>query len=253
MAPMPGTSITLEPAPFVGVTLVGGGPGDPDLITVAGLRALRAADVVVTDRLAPQALLADLAPSVELLDVAKVPRSRSTAQEDINAILVDRARSGRAVVRLKGGDNYVFGRGFEEVLALQQEDIPVRVIPGLTSSICVPALAGVPVTHRGVVHEFTVVSGHVPPGHPASLVDWQALAALRGTLVLMMAVENAAAIADALTADGRPSEQPAVVIADGSLPTERVVRTSLGRLGAVIDAERIDPPAIIVVGEVAGM
>lgn len=250
---MPATSICLEPDPFAGVTLVGGGPGDADLITVAGLRALRGAQVVVTDRLAPRELLADLAADVELLDVAKVPRSRSTAQEDINALLVDRARSGKSVVRLKGGDNYVFGRGFEELLALQEADVPVRVIPGLTSSISVPALAGVPVTHRGVVHEFTVVSGHLPPGHAGSLVDWSALAALRGTLVLMMAVENAGAIADALVGGGRPATQPAVVIVDGSLPTERVVRTTLGGLGETIRAEEVAPPAVIVVGEVAGM
>lgn len=250
---MTGSSITLEPAYFTGVTLVGGGPGDRDLITVAGLRALLGADVVLTDRLAPRELLAELSPSVELIDVAKVPRSRSTAQEDINTLLIDRAKKGNNVVRLKGGDNYVFGRGFEEVLALQQAGVPVRVIPGLSSSISVPALAGIPVTHRGVVHDFTVVSGHVPPDHPDSLVHWAALSTSRGTLVLLMAVENADAIAEALITGGRDANQPTAVIADGSLPTERVVRTTLGQLGQVLMAEEIRPPAIIVIGAVAAL
>lgn len=165
-------TITLTPSDFRGVTLVGGGPGDADLISVAGIKALLAADVVVTDRLAPRELLADLDPSIEVIDVAKVPRSRFTAQEEINRLLVERAHVGKNVVRLKGGDGYVFGRGFEELLALQKAGVPVRVIPGLSSSISVPALAGIPVTHRGVVHEFTVVSGHLPPDHPGSLIDW---------------------------------------------------------------------------------
>lgn len=245
--------ITVAADEFSGVTLVGGGPGDADLITVAGLKALLSADVVVTDRLAPRDLLAGLGPQIELIDVAKVPRSRSTAQSDINALLIDRAAAGKRVVRLKGGDNFVFGRGFEEVLALQEAGIPVRVIPGLSSSIAVPALAGVPVTHRGVVHDFTVVSGHVPPGHPAGLVDWTALARMSGTLVLLMAVENAAAIADRLIAEGRPGQQPVAVISDGSLPTERSLRTTLAGLGAALETEAVQPPAIIVVGDVVGL
>ena len=243
----------LESALFAGVTLVGAGPGDPDLVTVAGLKALLGADVVVTDRLVPHALLAGLAPDVELIDVAKFPRSRFTAQEDINAILLDRARGGKNVVRLKGGDSYVFGRGFEEVLHLQQAGVPVRVIPGLSSSLSVPALAGIPVTHRGVVHDFTVVSGHVPPGHPDSLVNWDALAASRGTIVLMMSVQNAGVISQVLIHAGRDAGQPAAVIADGSLATERVIRTNLGELGKAIETEEVQPPAIIVVGEVAGL
>lgn len=253
MSDMPGHTITFEADEFRGVTLVGGGPGDPELITVGGLKALLTADVVVTDRLAPQELLAQLPPTVELIDVAKLPRSRSTAQADINELLVSCALAGKRVVRLKGGDNYVFGRGFEEVLALQDAGVPVRVIPGLTSSIAVPALAGVPVTHRGVVHDFTVVSGHLPPGHRGSLVDWDALGRMTGTLVLLMAVENARAIAERLIASGRPARQPVAVIAEGSLPTERVVRTTLGSVGTVIEAENVRPPAIIVIGEVVGL
>lgn len=253
MSRMTSRTLTLEPAEFVGVTLVGGGPGDQELITVAGLRALLGAEVVVTDRLAPRDLLAELAPDVELIDVAKLPRGRSARQEDINDVLIDRATNGKSVVRLKGGDNYVFGRGFEEVLALQEAGVPIRVIPGLSSSLAVPALAGLPVTHRGVVHDFVVASGHLPPGHSDSLVNWDALAASSGSLVLLMAVENAAAIARALLAGGRPCDQPVAVVVDGSLPTQRVVRTTLGRLSGAIEVEDIRPPAVIVIGDVAAL
>lgn len=238
---------------FVGVTLVGGGPGDPDLITVAGLKALQTADVVVTDRLAPLGLLADLGPAVELIDVAKVPRGRFTAQESITALLLDRARQGSRVVRLKGGDNYVFGRGFEEVAQLRAQGVPVRVIPGLTSAVSVPAVADIPVTHRGVVHDFTVISGHLPPGHTDSLVNWEAVAALRGTLVLMMAVENVGAISERLLAAGRSPDQPAAVIVEGSLSTQRTVRTTLAELGRRVHEEAVTPPAIIVIGDVADL
>ncbi len=148
-----------------GVVLVGAGPGDPDLITVAGRRALQEADVVVVDRLAPQQLLGELSPDVEVVDAAKLPRGPSTSQQTINALILERALAGRSVVRLKGGDPFVFGRGFEEAIACAEAGVPCRVIPGVTSAISVPALVGIPVTHRGVAHEFTVVSGHLPPGH----------------------------------------------------------------------------------------
>src|SRR5689334_12221527 len=186
-----------------GVTLVGGGPGDPDLIAVAGRRALMEADVVVADRLAPRELLGELPADVELIDVAKLPRGRSAQQEEINRVIVERARAGKRVVRFKGGDSFVFGRGYEEVLACREAGVPVTVIPGLTSPVAVPGMAGIPVTHRGVAHEFTVISGHLPPGHPESLTNWSAVAGLAGTLVLMMAVANAPAIAEALLDGGR--------------------------------------------------
>lgn len=250
---MRATTLHIEPSEFAGVTLVGGGPGDPDLITVAGLKAVLAADVVLTDRLAPRELLAGLSPRVELVDVAKVPRSRSTAQEDINSILIDRARAGMNVVRLKGGDSFVFGRGFEEVLALHDAGVPVRVIPGLSSAIAVPALADIPVTHRGLVHSFTVLSGHLPPGHPDSLVDWCALARMPGTLVVLMGVQNAGAIADALIGAGQDPATPVGVVIDGSLSTERVLHTTLEQLGSVIEAESVQPPAVIVIGEVVAL
>lgn len=236
-----------------GVTLVGGGPGDPDLVTVAGRKALMEADVVVADRLAPRELLSDLPADVELIDVAKLPRGRSAQQEEINRVIVERALAGKAVARFKGGDNFVFGRGYEEVIACREAGIPVRVIPGLTSPVAVPGLAGIPVTHRGVTHEFTVISGHVPPGHPASLTNWSAVAALTGTLVLMMAVENAPAIAAALLDGGRHPDTPVAVVCDGSMPTERTVLSTLGDLPADLVAHDVRPPAIIVVGEVVGI
>jgi uroporphyrin-III C-methyltransferase/precorrin-2 dehydrogenase/sirohydrochlorin ferrochelatase len=246
-------SYALSPSPFPGVTLVGGGPGDPGLLTIAGMRALLGADVVVTDRLGPVSLLQDLGDDVEIIDVGKTPYGPATSQEDINRILIEQAAGGRSVVRLKGGDNFVFGRGFEEIIELREAGVPIRVIPGISSSIAVPGLGGVPVTHRGVAHEFTVVSGHLSPRHPDSLVNWQALAGLNGTLVLMMAVVNGGAIATELITHGRDADTPAAVIIDGSLPTERVIRTTLGSLGALIKAEDVRPPAIIVIGPVAAL
>ncbi len=233
-----------------GVVLVGGGPGDPELVTVAGRKALMEADVVVADRLAPRELLGELPSTTELVDVAKIPRGRFTAQEAINDLIVARALEGKRVVRFKGGDSYVFGRGFEEVLACREAGVPVTVVPGLSTPVAVPGLAGIPVTHRGVAHDFTVVSGHLPPGHPGSLVDWEALARLTGTLVLMMAVENAAAICTALLDAGRDPGTPVAVVCDGSMPTERTVLSTLGGLPGDLDAHAVRPPAIIVVGEV---
>ena len=151
-----------------GVVLVGGGPGEPELVTVAARHALATADVVVADRLAPRELLDELGPHVELIDVAKLPRGRSASQQTINEVIIDRARAGKRVVRFKGGDNFVFGRGYEELLACAAADVPVTVVPGLSSAIAVPARVGIPVTHRGVAHEFTVISGHLPPGHADS-------------------------------------------------------------------------------------
>jgi len=236
-----------------GVTLVGGGPGHPELISVAGRKALMEADVVVADRLAPRELLGELPADVELIDVAKLPRGRSAQQEEINRIIVDRAKAGKRVVRFKGGDSFVFGRGFEEVEACRAAGVPVTVVPGLTSPVSVPALAGIPVTHRGVAHDFTVISGHVPPGHPDSLTDWEAVARLHGTLLLMMAVGNAAAIADALLAGGRKPDTPVAVVCDGSMPGERTVLSTLEGLGADLEREAVQPPAIIVVGDVVAV
>ncbi|MEW9552100.1 uroporphyrinogen-III C-methyltransferase [Nonomuraea sp. NPDC050783] len=234
----------------VGVALVGGGPGDPGLITVRGRQLLAQADVVVADRLAPRPLLDELAPDVELIDAAKVPYGRSLSQETINDVLVDRARQGKFVVRLKGGDPFVFGRGGEEMIACAEAGIPVLVVPGITSAVAVPAAAGVPVTHRGVSQEFHVISVHVAPDDPRSTVDWPALARSQGTLVLLMAMERLAKVAEALVRDGRSPETPVMVVQDGTLPTQRAVTASLSTVADRVSAAGIRPPAIVVVGDV---
>ncbi|BBZ75259.1 uroporphyrinogen-III C-methyltransferase [Mycolicibacterium anyangense] len=235
-----------------GVALVGGGPGDPELITVRGRRLLARADVVVADRLAPPELLAELGAHVEVIDAAKIPYGRAMAQDAINDVLVERARAGQFVVRLKGGDPFVFARGYEEVLACAEAGIPVTVVPGVTSAIAVPAMAGVPVTHRGVNHEFVVVSGHLAPDHPESLVNWNALAQLSGTLVLLMAVERIELFADALISGGRPAETPVLVVQHGTTAAERILTTTLGDAPMRIRTDGIRPPAIVVIGPVAG-
>ncbi|KUI25057.1 siroheme synthase [Mycobacterium sp. IS-1742] len=234
-----------------GVALVGGGPGDPELITVRGRRLLAQADVVVADRLAPQELLAELPPHVEVIDAAKIPYGRAMAQDAINQVLIDRASAGKFVVRLKGGDPFVFARGYEEVLACADAGIPVTVVPGVTSAIGVPALAGVPVTHRHVTHEFVVVSGHVAPDHPESLVNWDALAALTGTIVLLMAVERIELFTRVLIAGGRPAETPVLVVQHGTTTAQRTLRATLADAPERMSAEGIRPPAIIVIGPVA--
>ncbi len=234
-----------------GVALIGGGPGDPELITVRGRRLLAHADVVVADRLAPQELLAELPPHVEVIDAAKIPYGRAMAQDAINEVLIDRARAGKFVVRLKGGDPFVFARGFEEVLACADAAIPVTVVPGVTSAIAVPALAGVPVTHRGVTHEFVVVSGHVAPDHPESLVNWNALAAMTGTIVLLMAVERIELFAKALLDGGRPADTPVLVVQHGTTTAQRTLRATLEDAPERIRSEGVRPPAIIVIGAVA--
>ena len=239
-------------SPAAGVALVGGGPGDPDLITVRGRRLLARADVVVADRLAPPELLAELGSDVEVIDAAKIPYGRAMAQEAINAALIEGAKAGKFVVRLKGGDPYVFGRGYEELEACTAAGVPVTVVPGITSAISVPSAAGIPVTHRGVTHEFVVVSGHVAPDHPDSLVDWSALARLKGTIVLLMAVERIEAFATVLMEGGRPVDTPVTVIQEGTLRTQRTVRADLQTVAARVKEEQIRPPAIVVIGPVAG-
>jgi uroporphyrin-III C-methyltransferase/precorrin-2 dehydrogenase/sirohydrochlorin ferrochelatase len=232
------------------VALVGAGPGDPELVTVRGRRLLAAADVVVVDRLAPGLLLDELGPGVELVDASKIPYGPAAAQEEINRILVDRARDGHFVVRLKGGDPYVFGRGGEELLACAAAGVPVTVVPGVTSAVAAPAAAGIPVTHRGVAHEFAVVAGHVPPGDPQSLVDWPALARLRGTLVVLMGLKNLPLIADALLAGGRPADTPAAVVQEATTATQRTVRADLATIAKATREAGVRPPAIVVVGPV---
>lgn len=234
------------------VTLVGGGPGDADLVTVAGTRAVREADVVLTDHLGAVVLAEDAAErGAEVIDVAKIPYSTQVPQERINALMIDRATAGKHVVRLKGGDAYIFGRGHEEVVACAEAGIPVRVIPGVTSVTSAPAAAGISLTHRGLNHDVTVVSGHVPPGHAKSLVNWSAVAGLTGTLVLIMAMRHAGTIAAELIDRGRDGATPALVVEHASTPQQRVTDATLATLGETIEREGLGSPAIIVIGEAA--
>lgn len=249
----PGLLLPPQPKTVPGVALVGAGPGDPELITVRGRRLLSRADVVIADRLAPQLLLDELPAHVELIDAGKLPYGRAVAQQEINRLLVDRALAGRYVVRLKGGDPFLFGRGGEELHACLAQGIPVEIVPGVTSALAVPAVAGIPVTHRGVAHELVVVSGHIPPGHADSLVDWPALGRLRGTLVLLMAVENLATIAWTLLAAGRLADTPAAAIQEGTTPHQRVVHGTLGDIAQTVTDAGITAPAIIVIGDVAAV
>ena len=235
------------------VALVGGGPGDDGMLTVRGRELLMSADVIVADRLAPQRVLSEVPASTEIIDAAKIPYGRQMAQEAINASLIEHAKAGKFVVRFKGGDNFLFGRGYEEALALAEHDIPTFVVPGVTSAFAAPALGGVSVTHRGVTHEVTVISGHLPPGHEKSLVNWSAVAAMRGTVVLLMAVKNGPAISEALLEGGRPGETPVSIIESASLTTERRVDATLASMRQVMSDEKIAAPAIIVIGEVAGL
>jgi uroporphyrin-III C-methyltransferase / precorrin-2 dehydrogenase / sirohydrochlorin ferrochelatase len=236
-----------------GVAIIGGGPGDPGLITVRGRQLLAEADVVLTDRLAPRSLLDELPADVEVIDVSKIPYGRAMAQEQINAILIDRARAGRFVARLKGGDPFVFGRGAEEVLACLRAGVAVTVVPGVTSAVGVPTGAWVPVTHRGVAQEFHVVSVHVPPGDDRSTVDWAMLGGSLGTLVLLMGVHRIGAVAAELLRHGRQPDTPVSVITDGTMPTQRTINSTLEQVGGMVTREGIRPPAIIVVGDVVGV
>ena len=236
-----------RPNPVGDVTLVGGGPGDPALITTKGRRALAQADVVVVDRLAPRELLGELDPDVEVIEAGKAPHAHTLTQSEINAVLVERAAAGKRVVRLKGGDPYVLGRGGEEVQACVAAGVPVTVIPGVTSAIAGPAAAGIPVTHRGLARQLTIVSAH------DTTPDWASLARLEGTLVLLMGVARLREYADALVAHGRGAATPVAVVENATLPGQR---TTVGTLATIAERARergVASPAVIVVGDVAAL
>ncbi|MDQ3155730.1 MAG: uroporphyrinogen-III C-methyltransferase [Actinomycetota bacterium] len=235
------------------VVLVGGGPGDPGLLTLAGKEAIEKADVIVTDRLAPLAALQWARPDAEIIDVAKVPGGRSTSQEEINRLLVEHAKSGKNVVRFKGGDSFVFGRGGEELIACLDVGIAAHVIPGVTSAIAAPAAVNIPVTHRGVNQGFTVISGHVLPDDPESTLDYAALARSGTSLVLLMAVRTLPAIAVALIEGGMDPETPAAIIADGAMPSQNVVRATVGTIAEAARESGIKAPAVTVIGGVAAI
>jgi len=227
------------------VYIVGGGPGDPGLITVKGLDCLRQADVVLYDRLAAPELLDEVPSDAELIDVGKEPKRHRRSQEEINDLLVEKARAGKIVVRLKGGDPFIFGRGGEECQALAEAGIRYEVVPGVSSAIAVPAYAGIPVTHRGVTTAFTVVAGH--NGGTDSGIDWEGISRI-GTIVFLMGVEHLPEIVAKLSAHGRSSDTPAVLIQEGTTPNQLVITGTLDDI--VEKAPGIRPPAVFVVGEV---
>lgn len=232
------------------VALVGGGPGDPELITVRGRRLIASADVIVVDRLAPRALLDELPPDVEVIDCGKSAHRHNLTQDEINAVLVDRARAGKRVVRLKGGDPFVFGRGGEEWLACLAAGVAVTVVPGVSSALAAPVAAGIPLTHRGLAADFTVVSGHLDPGRPLDAgLDWAALARA-STLVLLMSIERLDLIVKELVSHGRDPQTPAAVIERATLDGQQIVRAPLEQLPAEVIAEGVRAPAVVVVGDV---
>lgn len=233
------------------VALVGGGPGDPGLITVRARQLLAEADVVLVDKLAPKEWLESLAADTEIIDAGKAPHAHNMTQDEINLALVEHARAGRRVVRLKGGDPYVFGRGSEEMAACLAAGVDVEVVPGVTSAISVPAAAGIPVTHRGVTQEFTVISAHLDPQADATTVDYDSLARSTGTLIFLMGVGRLARLAEELVARGRPASTPVAVIESGTTPAERVTVGTLADISEL--AAGAKPPAVIVVGDVVSL
>jgi uroporphyrinogen III methyltransferase/synthase len=235
------------------VHLVGAGPGDPGLLTVKGREVLTRADAVLYDRLGTEALMGLCRPDAERVDVGKQPGRAKMTQDQINAALVERGLAGRRVVRLKGGDPFVFGRGSEEAEALAAAGVRYEVVPGVTSAISAPAYAGIPVTHRAVATSFTVVTGHEDPAKGSEQTDWAALARVPGTLVVLMGMGRLDGIARALIAAGRPPGQPAAAVQWGTTPRQRSVVATLATLKGECDAVGLGSPAVVVIGEVAAL
>ena len=235
------------------VSLVGAGPGDPGLITVKGLECVRAADVVVYDRLVDRRILSHAGRDAEMIDVGKVPGDGGKRQSAINTLLVEKARQGGYVVRLKGGDPFVFGRGGEEAEVLRTEGIAFEVVPGVTSAIAAPAYAGIPLTHRGVASSFTVVTGSESPDKPNNGVDWEDLASTHGTLVALMGWESLPAIVRSLIRGGRPPETPAALVQWGTEPQQQTVVGTLANLVARAETANLSPPVVAIIGDVVGL
>jgi uroporphyrinogen III methyltransferase/synthase len=231
--------------------LVGAGPGDPGLMTARALELIETADVVLHDRLIPAGALDAAAEDAELIDVGKRPGEAATSQEEIEALMVDRARAGLSVVRLKGGDPFTFGRGGEEAEALTAAGVPFEVVPGVTAGVAAPAYAGIPVTHRDDASAVAFVTGHEDPDKGDSALDWEALAAFPGTLVVYMGVKRLGEIAERLVASGRAADEPAAVVERGTMSDQRTVSAPLGELAAAADAAGLRAPAVAVVGPVA--
>jgi uroporphyrin-III C-methyltransferase len=234
------------------VYLVGAGPGDPGLLTVRATQLLEAADIVLHDKLPGEEIIAGI-PAARREDVGKRAGGEWTPQEYTNHRMIELARAGKAVVRLKGGDPFVFGRGGEEMEALAAAEVPFEVIPGVSSAVAAPALAGIPVTHRDHASAVTVVTGHEDPTKPSGSVDWQHLARTDATLVILMGVGKLDEYAPLLLTGGRPGSTPTAFIERAGWPEMRVITTTLEDAVAIRDAESISPPAVIVIGSVAAI
>jgi uroporphyrinogen III methyltransferase/synthase len=234
------------------VYLVGAGPGDPGLITVKGLALLKKADVIIHDRLIPHELLAEARSDAEIIDAGKAQHDHRIPQPQINALLVEKALAGKQVVRLKGGDPFVFGRGSEEALHCYAAGVPFEIVPGVTSAVAVPAYAGIPVTQRDLASAFTVFTGHENPNKPESAVDYPALvsAARAGTLVLLMGVTYLTSIVDMLLKAGLDGDTAAACIESGTLPNQRVIEGTLSTIVALAQTAQVQSPALFVIGEV---
>jgi uroporphyrinogen III methyltransferase / synthase len=242
--------VTVSASPGI-VYLVGAGPGDPGLMTTRSLELIVAADVIVHDRLIPRDALAVAGPDAELIYVGKEPGAASVPQEGIAELLIEKAREGKLVVRLKGGDPFVFGRGGEEAEALADAEIPFEVVPGITAGIAAPAYAGIPVTHRDDASAVAFVTGHEDPEKEDSTLDYEALARFPGTLVFYMGVKALPRIAEALIAAGRDASEPATVVERGTLPGQRTVSSTLDGIAAAAEEAGIGPPSVTIVGAVA--
>ncbi len=232
------------------VYLVGAGPGDPKLITLKGLECIKKADVLVYDRLVNSQLLSYVRPDAELIFVGKSPDRHALSQEKINEVLVNKAKTGKIVTRLKGGDPFVFGRGGEEAESLFNNGIPFEIIPGITSAVAVPAYAGIPVTHRNLTSSFNVITGHEDPAKDISSINFDKLAPGSGTLIFLMGMGNLSLIVDRLVEHGRPSDTPIALIHRGTTPEQKILVGELGNIVAKAEEANLKPPSVIVVGEV---
>ena len=235
------------------VYLVGAGPGDPGLITIKGIERLKKADVIVYDHLLDTALLEVAPPDAEKIYAGKVAGKHAKSQSEINRILVDKAKEGKTVIRLKGGDPFVFGRGGEEAKILSENSILFEIIPGITSSVAVPAYAGIPVTHRGLASSFAVITGHEDSTKESSSINWEKLAGGVDTLVFLMGVRNLSLIVEKLVKYGRNENTPVAVIKNGTRPQQETVSGNLGNIIEKVSQKGITAPAVIIVGEVVSL
>src|SRR4030042_1198143 len=235
------------------VYLVGAGPGDPALITVKGLECLRKADVVIYDWLIDDSLLEEASPDAEKIYVGKGRGCHAMEQKEINLLIVSKAREGKAVARLKGGDPFVLGRGGEEAEILAANHVPFELVPGISSAYAVPAYAGIPVTHRGLASSFTVITGHEDPEKGKSSISWDKLSTGSDTLVFLMGMANMAHIVKQLIQNGRSPSTPVAVISQGTSPKQRTITGTLENIAGKAKKENFEPPSVIVVGEVVGL